>query len=210
MSRREARKSLLIKATTSASSSSSSPAAHAATSNQRGQLESLTRGKQQLHSIVGGSLFFFGKEANNANAANGISDALADAVLGEFDLARADFVFRLAAGDSAFVAEVRFFLTLLAFFFCSLLFAVGSIFLISSFISRSSLTKNLVKRLPNAATTSLRSARLFSASTTFAMSTSLHRLSIVPLGALPFPIPSKLFDRKRCSRYGFSGCCSAD
>jgi hypothetical protein len=209
MSRREARKSLLIKATTSASSSSSSPAAHAATSNQRGQLESLTRGKQQLHSIVGGSLFFFGKEANN-NAANGISDALADAVLGEFDLARADFVFRLAAGDSAFVAEVRFFLTLLAFFFCSLLFAVGSIFLISSFISRSSLTKNLVKRLPNAATTSLRSARLFSASTTFAMSTSLHRLSIVPLGALPFPIPSKLFDRKRCSRYGFSGCCSAD
>jgi hypothetical protein len=120
MSRREARKSLLIKATTSASSSSSSPAAHAATSNQRGQLESLTRGKQQLHSIVGSSLFFFGKEANN-NAVGGISDALADAVLGEFDLARADFVFRLAAGDSAFVAEVRFFLTLLVFFFCSLL-----------------------------------------------------------------------------------------
>lgn len=102
MSRREARKSLLIKATTSSSSSAPAPSPP----SQRGQLESLTRGKQQLHSIVGSSLFFFGKEANGS-ASGGVSDALADAVLGEIDLARAEFVFRLSAGDTAFVAEVR-------------------------------------------------------------------------------------------------------
>jgi hypothetical protein len=99
MSRREARKSLLIKATTGGNST----AAPTSTTGQRGQLESLNRGKQQLHGIVGTSLFYFGKEAAPAAAA----DALADAVLGEIDLSRVEFVFRLASADTAFVTEVR-------------------------------------------------------------------------------------------------------
>jgi hypothetical protein len=202
MSRREARKSLLIKATTP-----SAARASAATSTQRGQLESLTRGKQQLHSIVGSSLFFFGKDANHAtDAVGGISDALADAVLGEFDLAHADFVFRLAAGDSAFVAEVRCF-----FSFFSLLPEELTVENVNFFKNRSNTLRLLSKRLtrnsekvsPNAAMMSFRSAPSFSASTMFSTCTLLHLLWTAPRGVLPFPTPPTPLARNRCSRYGW-------